>query len=79
MRPEGRGVNASWCPPVVARLYSPYAPRAVAIKGFIWTDHAEQRLSERGLACAEVERAIGDGHEAREANRGEADWRVHGT
>jgi Domain of unknown function (DUF4258) len=46
---------------------------------FIWTDHAAKRLSQRGLARAEVERAIRDGHEAREANRGEADWRIHGT
>ena len=51
----------------------------MAFERFIWTDHAEQRLSERGLARVEVERAIDDGHEAREANHGEADWRIYGT
>jgi hypothetical protein len=51
----------------------------VAIERFIWTDHAEQRLSERGLARPEVERAISEQHDTREVNQGEADWRLYGT
>jgi hypothetical protein len=44
--------------------------RSVAIERFIWTDHAEQRVSERGLPGPEVERAISERHETREVNRG---------
>jgi hypothetical protein len=43
---------------------------------FIWTVHAEDRLSERGLTRAVVEQAIREGHWVREANDGAADWRV---
>jgi hypothetical protein len=51
----------------------------MAIERFQWTEHAEQRLGERGLARDAVERAIGDGHADRQINTGSADWRVHGT
>ena len=46
------------------------------VERFIWTDHAELRLGQRGLARFEVEEAVREGHEARVANRGDADWRV---
>jgi hypothetical protein len=48
------------------------------IERFIWTEHAEQRLAERGLTRVDVERAIREGHDARRINTGDADWRVHG-
>lgn len=51
----------------------------MAIKRFIWTDHAELRLGERGLTRSEVEDAIREGHPIREVNRGDADWRVYGV
>jgi hypothetical protein len=51
----------------------------VEIERFIWTDHAELRLGQRGLTRFEVEEAVREGHEIREANRGDADWRVYGT
>jgi hypothetical protein len=38
----------------------------VAIKRFVWTDHAELRLGERGLTRSEVEDAIREGHPMRE-------------
>ena len=53
--------------------------RAVEIEHLIWTDHAELRLSDRGLGRLEVEDVVRDGHQHREVNRGDADWRVHGT
>lgn len=49
------------------------------IERFIWTDHAELRLGQRGLTRFEVEEAVREGHEIRETNRGDADWRVYGT
>lgn len=48
------------------------------IERFVWTDHAELRLGERGLTRSEVEDAIREGHPVREPNRGDADWRVYG-
>ena len=51
----------------------------MAIERFIWTDHAGQRVSERGLVRPEVEGAISERHGTREVNRGEADWRFYGT
>jgi hypothetical protein len=51
----------------------------VGIERFIWTDHAELRLGQRGLARIEVEEAIREGHEIRESNRGDAAWRVEGV
>jgi hypothetical protein len=51
----------------------------VAIERFIWTDHAELRLGQRGLTRFEVEEAVREGHEIREPNHGDADWRVEGT
>lgn len=50
----------------------------MAIERFVWTDHAELRLEERGLTRTEVEDAIREGHSIREVNRGDADWRVYG-
>jgi hypothetical protein len=43
---------------------------------FIWTAHAEDRLSERGMNRSAVERAIRENHRIRETNDGAADWRV---
>ena len=51
----------------------------MAIERFVWTDHAELRLGERGLTRPEVEDAIREGHPIREPNRGDADWRVYGV
>jgi hypothetical protein len=51
----------------------------VEIERFIWTDHAELRLGQRGLTRFEVEEAVRERHEIREANRGDADWRVYGS
>jgi hypothetical protein len=48
----------------------------VAIERFIWTDHAELRLGQRGLTTADVEEAVREEHENREINQGDADWRV---
>jgi hypothetical protein len=45
---------------------------------FVWTNHAEARARQRRLNRADVERAIGDGHSARETNDGSADWLVRG-
>jgi hypothetical protein len=50
----------------------------VAIARFIWTDHAELRLGQRGLTRFDVEEAVREKHEIRDANRGDADWRVEG-
>ena len=49
------------------------------IERFIWTDHAELRLGDRGLSSLEVEEVVREGQQIREVNRGDADWRVHGT
>jgi hypothetical protein len=51
----------------------------MSIERFIWTEHADLRLSDRGLSRREVEAAVRFGHPLREVNRGDADWRVHGT
>jgi len=51
----------------------------VAIERFIWTEHAERRLRQRRLTRAEVEQAIRDRHGERQINRGDADWRIHGS
>jgi hypothetical protein len=50
----------------------------VEIEHFIWTDHAELRLGQRGLTRFEVEDAVREGHEIREVNPGDTDWRVEG-
>lgn len=44
------------------------------IKRFIWTFHAEDRLLERGLTRAQVERAVRELHPLRETNAGDAQW-----
>lgn len=41
-----------------------------------WTFHAEERLSQRGLTRARVERAVLELHPLREINKGRAAWRV---
>lgn len=46
------------------------------IKHFVWTTHAADRLSERGLKRSVVEAAVRDGHWLSATNDGEADWRV---
>lgn len=46
------------------------------ITRFVWTVHASDRLSERGLTRSAVEAAIHEGHGLRATNDGEADWRV---
>ena len=43
---------------------------------FIWTAHAEERLSERGLTRTAVEQAIRENHRIRETNDGAANWRL---
>jgi hypothetical protein len=48
------------------------------IERFVWTDHALQRLRERGLARADAEEAVQREHNARKPNRGAGDWRIHG-
>lgn len=50
----------------------------MAIERFLWRLHAEQRLHERGLTRAEVEQTIRDGHDERQPNDGDADWRIYG-
>jgi hypothetical protein len=50
--------------------------RGVAIERFGWTDHALQRLEERGLTRFEVEEAIREG---REPNEDGADWLIAAT
>jgi len=51
---------------------------AVSIERFVWTEHAQSRLSERGLTRFEVEGVVREGHGSREVNKGDASWRVHG-
>lgn len=51
----------------------------MAIERFVWTDHAELRLGERGLTRFEVEEAVREGHPVREVNQGDSDWRVYGV
>jgi hypothetical protein len=41
-----------------------------------WTQHALERLPERGLTRSAVERAVRDGHAVHGANDGDADWRI---
>jgi Domain of unknown function (DUF4258) len=48
----------------------------MAIERFVWTMHAEERLSERGITRDAVELAIREGHPVHETNEGAADWRV---
>jgi hypothetical protein len=46
------------------------------IDRFVWTTHADERLLQRGLTRERVEGAIQALHPIREANDGEASWRV---
>lgn len=48
----------------------------MTIERITWTTHAEERLPQRGLTRARVERAVRTLHPTRETNEGEADWRV---
>jgi len=51
----------------------------MAIKGFIWTAHAELRLGDRGLGHLDIEQVIRENPRLWIANQGDADWRVEGT
>jgi len=51
----------------------------MAIERFIWTAHAQARLAQRRLDRRDIERAIREGHAAREVNDGRAQWLVRGT
>lgn len=51
---------------------------SMGVERFIWTEHAELRLGQRGLTTFEVESAVRQGHDVRQVNRGDADWRVEG-
>ncbi len=46
------------------------------VERFVWTDHAVERLAERGLTRFKVEDAIRDGHEGRQPNEDGADWLI---
>ncbi len=48
------------------------------IKRFVWTEHAEDRLSQRRLDASDVEQAIKARHSEREVNDGRAEWLVSG-
>ncbi|MGH8980757.1 MAG: hypothetical protein ACRDWE_07040 [Acidimicrobiales bacterium] len=48
----------------------------MTINRFTWTIHAEERLPQRGLTRARVERAVRELHPIRGSNEGEAEWRV---
>jgi hypothetical protein len=48
----------------------------MTIERITWTFHAEERLSQRGLTRARVERAVRELHPIREINTGRAAWRV---
>jgi len=48
----------------------------MTIQRFTWTLHGEERLHQRGLTRTRVERAVQELHPIREANEGEAEWRV---
>ena len=49
------------------------------IQRILWTDHAQQRLRDRGLTAVEAEQVVREGHDSREVNKGDANWRVYGT
>jgi hypothetical protein len=48
----------------------------MTIDRFAWTVHAEDRLAQRGLSRARVERAVRELHPIRKVNKGAAVWRV---
>jgi hypothetical protein len=48
----------------------------MTIERFEWTIHAEERLPQRELTRAVVERAVEELHPLREANEGSAEWRI---
>ncbi|HEY3958899.1 MAG TPA: hypothetical protein VGL68_00155 [Solirubrobacteraceae bacterium] len=48
----------------------------MTIQRFTWTIHAEERMAQRGLTRARIERAVRELHPTRETNEGEAEWRV---
>jgi hypothetical protein len=48
----------------------------MTINRFTWTIHAEERLPQRGLTRALVERAVRELHPLRTTNEGAAEWRV---
>jgi hypothetical protein len=48
----------------------------MTINRFTWTTHAEERLPERGLTRALIERAVEELHPIRVTNDGQAEWRI---
>jgi hypothetical protein len=50
----------------------------VEVKRSVWTVHAEDRLQERRLDAADIEKAIKDRHSERQVNDGRAEWLVSG-
>jgi hypothetical protein len=48
------------------------------VRRIYWTNHALERIAQRGLLPEEVEAVIRRGHAVRALNRGEADWRLYG-
>jgi hypothetical protein len=48
----------------------------MTIERFEWTVHAAERLPQRGLTRARVERAVQELHPIRETNLGAAEWRI---
>jgi hypothetical protein len=70
-RSDERAVRSDGCdvPP-------PGYGAAMAIERFVWTDHALQRLQERGLTRFEVEAVIREGHDGRVPNEDGADWLI---
>jgi hypothetical protein len=48
----------------------------MTIDRFRWTLHAEDRLPQRGLTRATVERAVKEFHPIRVTNDGAAEWRI---
>jgi hypothetical protein len=41
-----------------------------------WTDHAYVKADLLGAARTDIERAVIEGHQARQANTGAAQWRI---
>jgi hypothetical protein len=52
------------------------ASATMTIDRITWTVHAEERLHQRGLTRARVERAVRELHPIHETNEGEAEWRI---
>jgi len=46
---------------------------------FEWTQHALERLPERGLTRSAIEQIVRDLHHVRVTNEGPADWRIEAS